>query len=347
MLLARFAPTAPRYVSDQDRCLDWLSEAHAQDAPELAGRLARALRKGGCNRDQIRQRGHSFPFEDHALRTAGTAERTRRFAEVADAYFMGAYAGEDLAPDELVHVTCTGYVSPSGAQKLVAARGWKTRVTHAYQMGCYAAIPALRIAQGSLATDARRVDVVHTELCSLHVDTRDHRLEQLVVQTLFADGLIRYSALRDGNHGLAVRALHEQIVPASGDAMAWVVGDSGMHMTLARDVPERIAGALRPFVLALLARAGCGLDVLRHSIVAVHPGGPKIIDSVRDVLELSEAQVAASRAVLREHGNMSSATLPHIWMELLADPRVAPGTLIPSLAFGPGLTLCGAVLEKR
>ena len=49
--------------------------------------------------------------------------------------------------------------------------------------------------------------------------------------------------------------------------------------------------------------------------------------------------------MLRDYGNMSSATLPYIWMRLLRDVPV--GTLIPSLAFGPGLTICGALFEKR
>ena len=67
----------------------------------------------------------------------------------------------------------------------------------------------------------------------------------------------------------------------------------------------------------------------------MHPGGPKIIDGVRDVLELADAQVRTSRDVLRAYGNMSSATLPHIWMRMLADPRIPAGTQIPSYAFGP------------
>lgn len=121
----------------------------------------------------------------------------------------------------------------------------------------------------------------------------------------------------------------------------------GMHMTLARDVPERVAGAACGFVVELYRRAGLDIAAIPDSIFAVHPGGPRIIDRVRDVLELSDAQVQASRDVLRAYSNMSSATLPHIWHRLLGDPAVPRGTLIPSLAFGPGLTMCGALLEKR
>jgi predicted naringenin-chalcone synthase len=61
---------------------------------------------------------------------------------------------------------------------------------------------------------------------------------------------------------------------------------------------------------------------------------------------LRPTQVAASRAVLKACGNMSSATLPHVWAGILADPAVPSGTLITSLAFGPGLTIYGAMLRK-
>jgi predicted naringenin-chalcone synthase len=275
----------------------------------------------------------------------------RVYAEIVDDYFENAYSADDTPPGDLIHVTCTGYVSPSGAQKLVARRGWgaTTRVTHAYHMGCYAAVPAVRIAAGYLATAGRpqRADIVHTELCSLHIDPADHQLEQLVVQTLFSDGLIRYSVVDDdGRPGLRLLASHESLLEDSAASMGWMVSDWGMRMTLSRDVPERIASSLRAFVIELYRRAGFALDT-RGSVFAVHPGGPKILDRVRDVLELDESQLRASRGVLFDHGNMSSATLPHIWMRVLADPSIAAGTLVPSLAFGPGLTVTGGLFEKR
>jgi predicted naringenin-chalcone synthase len=275
---------------------------------------------------------------------APTSERMSAFSTITNAYFEETYA-DASPPDDVVHVTCTGYASPSGAQRLVAARGWPTRVTHAYHMGCYAAIPALRIARGFLATGSQRVDLVHTELCSLHMEAGNHSLEQLVVQSLFADGLIRYSLVPSAPRGLRVLAVHEAIVPDSAGSMSWTLGDHGMKMTLSRDVPERIAGALRPFVTELLARANKNLIDLRGAVLAVHPGGPKILDRVEQVLELAPAQLAASRGVLRDFGNMSSATLPHIWQRIIDDSTIAPGTLVPSLAFGPGLSTCGALLE--
>src|SRR5204863_8959661 len=141
--------------------------------------------------------------------------------------------------------------------------------------------------------------------------------------SLFADGLIRYTMIPDhGGPGLRVLALHEEVLPDTGDAMGWLVANWGMQMTLSREVPDRIAGSIRGFVIELYRRAGLDLGAMEHSVFAVHPGGPKIIDRVREVLELSEPQVATSRGVLFDCGNMSSATLPHIWQRMLDDRAI-------------------------
>lgn len=380
-LLTGFSSTRPPYIMSQAHSLDWLARAHAAAEATIEGlsdaerdafatKMAWLLKRVGCSGEAIARRGSVLPdfitcdsdtIAANALyddpRTGGArphgdtaSARMALFGRTVDAYFAHEYSSVQQPPDDIVHVTCTGYRSPSGAQKLVAQRGWgaRTRVTHAYHMGCYAALPAVRIAAGFVASGSERVDIVHTELCSLHLDPSDHRLEQLVVQSLFADGLIRYAMTADEDgSGLRPLSACEVVVPGSADAMTWVPSEWGMQMTLARDVPERIAGELRGFVLELYRRAGLELDAMKHSIFAVHPGGPRIIDRVRDMLELTPAQVQASRDVLRDHGNMSSATLPHIWARLLADPHVPRGTLIPSLAFGPGLTVAGTLLEKR
>lgn len=383
LTLTNFSIQRPQYELPQQRALHWLSELHATAEATLNGwgeperrafaeRFSKLVERCACAPDRIGKRGHVTadlgsrdPLELYDVRRfprgQGSAARSRVFAEVVNAYFEREFADEEHAPSALIHVTCTGYVSPSGAQRLVANKGWGalTHVTHAYHMGCYAAFPALQIAAGHLSMPEamrsgsdQRVDIVHTELCTLHLDPSDHSAEQCVVQSLFADGFVRYSlrqtAPNEIKPGLEVLAVSEQLLPDSADSMGWAVGDFGMHMTLLRDVPDRIASALRPFLSQLFSKAG--LDVageLRHAVVAVHPGGPKIIDRVQEVLELRVEQVQASRAVLFEHGNMSSATLPHVWQRILSDEAVGSGTLILSLAFGPGLTVCGGLFRKH
>lgn len=297
-----------------------------------------------------------YRVDEHAS-GATTRARADAFDKAARRVLLQLYSSVNTAPSDLIHVTCTGYVAPSAAQRLVESRGWssETRVSHAYHMGCYAALPALRIAAGLLRQEVgppeRRSDVVHTEICSLHFHPLLHTPEQLVVQSLFADGFIRYTVCDEATSGRRASGFrliggHEQIVPNTADSMAWITSDHGMQMTLGREVPERLREALPTFVRILAARAKLPVEQLMCASYAIHPGGPKILDCAQEALGLEESQIEASRQVLRTRGNMSSATLPHIWMDLLESSATPPDALVVSLAFGPGLTLCGTVMRK-
>ncbi len=101
---------------------------------------------------------------------------------------------------------------------------------------------------------------------------------------------------------------------------------------------------MRHLVLELLTRHRLGVrDVAAW---AVHPGGPRIIDVVADRLQLPESDVAGSRAVLREHGNCSSATVLLVLQRIRRDKALEPGDHVMALTFGPGLTLYGALLRQ-
>jgi predicted naringenin-chalcone synthase len=168
---------------------------------------------------------------------------------------------------------------------------------------------------------------------------------------LFADGSISYDVTEADETelrapGFELLAVVERTLPDSASAMTWRCSDWGMQMTLSRDVPDRLAAALAPFVQELVGAVGLARDDAREAFYAVHPGGPRILDRVQDVLRLEERQLEQSRKVLRERGNMSSATLPHVWLEMASDVGLPAGALVVSLAFGPGLTICGALLRK-
>jgi predicted naringenin-chalcone synthase len=379
--LGDFHVHPPRHFADHAEGVRWLAMAHAKaesrlnadpafDRDAFLHTMERHIRRFGCGPESLARRGHSlddFLHDDwERMRVfnlerdpagAGMGARMEVFQEIAEAAAEAFYPEGCEPPDDLIHVSCTGYVAPSAPQRLAVRRGWQARmgIIHAYHMGCYAAMPAVRMAAGCLAAGGRgpagagRVDIVHNEACTLHLDPTRHHPEQLVVQSLFADGHIRYGVFSARPAGNAFRFLGsaERILPGSLDAMGWVLGDRGMRMTLAREVPELIAGALKEFLRDFYNRQGIDpAEALRAGVFALHPGGPRIIDKVAALLELAPAQVAASRGVLREHGNMSSATLPHIWARLAADPAVPQGALVTSLAFGPGLTVYGALLRK-
>ncbi|MBI3564345.1 MAG: naringenin-chalcone synthase, partial [Elusimicrobia bacterium] len=188
--------------------------------------------------------------------------------------------------------------------------------------------------------------LLFAEACTLHLKPGDAGDEQVVMNSLFADGAARVDvSARPAPGALALLDSDEAILPDSAGDMTWSVADSAFSMTLGRAVPERLRAAAPGLVDDFLARSG--LTRAEVGRFAVHPGGPRIIDDAVEALGLSPEQVRHSRAVLRERGNMSSSTLPHIWSRMKEDPGVRAGELIVSLAFGPGLTFAVNLLRKE
>lgn len=287
--------------------------------------------------------------------------RMSLFEETAESVFGRIYAEATNAPDHIVHVSCSGYLSPSPVQIYLSKRNWlRTAVTHSYHMGCYGAFPAVRTAVGlvgssyaSLPTPQPRVDLVHTEFLSLHFDLLGEAPDNFVTSTLFADGFIKYTASpqaefeRTGKSGLKILSIEERILPQSLPEMTLRPGPFQFDMSLSKKVPFLIRDNVAEFVTSLCEQAGIELESEKHDMVfAIHPGGPAILNQIRNKLGIDESQIAVSREVLREHGNMASATAPHIWQRITESNDIPAGTKILSMAFGPGLTVIGAIFEK-
>jgi len=224
--------------------------------------------------------------------------------------------------------------------------GKHTTVTNAYHMGCYAALPSIRMAMGHYSVEKEPTDIVHTEFSSLHFNPSLHSTEQLVVQSLFADGFIKYR-LGEGSDSphLKILALAEEVVSGSTSKLTWIPTNWGFLMSISKEVPVLIRRNLEGYLKRLAQKSG--IADFSKARFAIHPGGTKIIEQIADKLELDSEQIRHSKEILRTCGNMSSGTLPHVWDKMLKDETVKPGELIVSLAFGPGLSICGGIFEKR
>ena len=294
------------------------------------------------------------------LSLGGWGRRREAFKRYTRQIFDDLFAGQRQPPSNLLHITCTAYESPSAPQLLASSQGWNaTHVTQVYHQGCHASVPALRVGSGLVASamaqgrpEEASVDIVHTELHTLHADPVRRTPDQIVGHSLFGDGVIAYKmwapdgATYGSQRAFELLAAHEFIIPDTSYLMQWSIVDSGMHMILDKAIPDQIAQHVNTFVHDLYERAGLVKSRDFHnSILAVHPGGPAILDKVRDALNVSEQRMAWSRRILLERGNLSSATAPHMWAEILSDHTVCSGTLITTIVFGPGLTAAGAILR--
>ena len=368
--LSQFQIIRPRFEILQENGLEWVVAAHiqaektkglsGQELQDFSEKIRERIQRFWCKPEWISKRGHvSADFlhnnwdemEIYRLNDLPTGNGLKSRVDVykreVDAIFEQFYPQSAHPPDDLIHVTCTGYLAPSGAQKIVSKNQWgaNTTVTHAYHMGCYGAMPALRMGIGFLnsSVEKQRSDIVHTEISCIHVNPARHEADQLVTQSLFADGFIKYSLDKQtkGPH-FEILDIREEIIPNSIESMTWDLSDWNFSIGLAKEVPVLISRALDSFLKRLMKGAP-----IEKSYFAIHPGGPKIISQVQQLLGLEEKQIAHSADVLFRYGNMSSATLPHVWDGMLRDDRVEDGSTIVSLAFGPGLSIVGSMMVKK
>jgi alkylresorcinol/alkylpyrone synthase len=209
-------------------------------------------------------------------------------------------------------------------------------------MGCYAAIPALSaVADGVVARGLTAV-LACIELPSVHVQPCGDDPEQLVVHALFADAAAAV-VVTPTAAGLELVDVAVATDRAHVDDMRWTITDTGFRMGLSSRVPRVLSRHVGPLVDRLLGNHGLGrTDVAAW---AIHPGGPRILDVCADRLGLEEDDLDASRAVLRDFGNCSSATVLLVLEEICRRGELGTGDHVVALAFGPGLTLYGALLR--
>jgi predicted naringenin-chalcone synthase len=207
-------------------------------------------------------------------------------------------------------------------------------------MGCHAAINALAVARSICRSDESAcVMVCCVELCSLHLGY-GWSMDRVVANALFADaaGAVVVSNSDDARQWEIVETA-SVVLPESQSQMTWTITDHGFAMTLSPDVPKLVESHVGAWCKAWLGESASSIDKVNHW--AIHPGGPKVLTAAARGLAIEESHLATSQQVLRDHGNVSSATV----LLILDRLRAASGSCV-SLAFGPGLVMEGLLLRR-
>ncbi|MCH7230889.1 type III polyketide synthase [Glycomyces sp. L485] len=284
------------------------------------------------------------------ISTWSTGERMRRFGRLAPPLghraVTEALAEAGMDADEigmLAVATCTGYSTPGLDIQLAASLPLSVDARRLLvgHLGCHAAVPALGAVADYVAAHDRPAVLLCLELTTLHLQPASADPEQVVTHALFGDAAAAL-VVRPAETGLRVVDIAARTDTDRSGHMTWDVTDLGFRMGLSPQVPDALAEHLGPLVKDLLAPHGLDLTDVRGW--AVHPGGPRILDTVEHGLGLAPDALAASRKVLAEYGNCSSATVLLVLRELLS-AGAPPGPIV-ALAFGPGLTAYAALLES-
>ena len=245
----------------------------------------------------------------------------------------------------LVVNTCTGYICPGISTYLIEKLGLSrsVRVYDLVGSGCGGAIPNLEISESLVRQNGEGVVVsVSVEICTATFQMEDD-LSLLLSNTLFGDGAAA-AVLWMRPQGYELVASARRYVPEQRESIRYVHKNGQLYNQLSLRLPDLVRKAAAQVVADVLAPRSLKPSDIKHW--ALHSGGEKIINAVRDELGLSEEQVHATRSVLSEHGNMSS---PTVWFVLkeLEKRGIAPGEWCIMVAFGAGLSAHAFLLRKR
>lgn len=271
-------------------------------------------------------------YKQHALPLSLTAAQ-RCLSKVA--------AGTAIT--HLITVSCTGMSAPGLDLELVEALALPSNTfrTSVNFMGCYAGVHALKL--GKMICDSApnaNVLIVATELCTLHFQ-QEYTPDNAASSLLFSDGsaAVLMSNCAGAQPVASIQNFHSAIAFKGIKDMSWEISSKGFLMTLSGYVPQLI----EEDIAALVAEALEQSDNTKADVGywCIHPGGRKIVDSIQKQLELTDCDTQPAREVLRQYGNMSSATIFFVLDEICRQAKTTPKASSRALgvAFGPGLTM--------
>jgi predicted naringenin-chalcone synthase len=245
--------------------------------------------------------------------------------------------------DFLVTTTCTGRLTPSLDAHLIARLGCRPDIQRAHigDTGCASAMVALQQAWNHLrAFPTHRALVIAVEICSA-VYYLDHRLESAVAHAIFADGAGAVALSLEGS-GPAIVAHRTLFRSEHLDAMGFEYPGGRPRVVLSKDVRRIGPAMLKEMAQVLMDAQGLKREDIRHWVL--HSAGRRVLERAAGLLGLGEAEMAHARAVLRTHGNMSSATILFVLQRTLQAGSPMPGEWGLMIGLGPGFAAEGALL---
>jgi predicted naringenin-chalcone synthase len=345
VFVASIASAVPSFSADQKFAAD-LVKRHFQE--QLTPRSL-ALIRATFTHPSIQKR--HFAVEDPScIMTESADQRVARFTEKSVELAARAVtralekAGVGVSQvTGLVVNTCTGYICPGISTYLMERLGLSRR-TRVYDMvgsGCGGAIPNLQVAESLLKTNGGIVVSVAVEICSAAFQM-DNDLSLILSNALFGDGAAA-AVLWNKPQGFELVASAGRYVPEQRESIRFIHKNGQIHNQLSTDLPDLVRKAAAGVVDDLLSAQGLETGDVAHW--ALHTGGEKIINAVRDEIGIPEEMLGATRRVLARYGNMSSPTVWFVLEEILQN-GIGPNKWCVMLAYGAGLSAHAFLLRK-
>jgi predicted naringenin-chalcone synthase len=278
------------------------------------------------------------------LSVTETSQLYRQYAcQLGEEVVRESLARVNVAPREvdlIITTSCTGFMIPSLDAYLANTLGFSAHVKRlpVTELGCAAGGVAFARAFDYLqAFPHHTVLVVAVELPSLTFQFQDLSPANVVSSALFGDGA---AAIVLSGESVPERprilATESTLFPQTTEVMGFDLRDSGFHIVLSAEIPELVCAEVPQLVAQFLGAQGLTVSDISHFLL--HPGGRRVLEGMVECLGITSEQATVSKTILRDHGNLSSASVLYILDRFLTTEQTQSGDLGLLLAFGPGFS---------
>jgi predicted naringenin-chalcone synthase len=241
--------------------------------------------------------------------------------------------------DFIITVSCTGIMIPSIDAFLINTFKMKQDVIRlpVTEMGCVAGVSGMIYANNFLkANPNKRAVVIAVESPTSTFQLDNYSMVNIVCAAIFGDGCactILSSYEDEQGPEIIDEAMYHFY--DSEQLMGFDLTNTGLLMVLDKEVPDTIATHFPEIVDAFLEKNNLSVADVDHLVF--HPGGKKIVQTVEALFSASGKNLDTTKAILKEYGNMSSATVLYV-LERFMEQGVKKGDVGLMLSFGPGFT---------
>ncbi|GLW06404.1 alpha-pyrone synthesis polyketide synthase-like Pks11 [Microtetraspora sp. NBRC 13810] len=300
---------------------------------------------------RVGARSLALPLDAYAGLDGFTAANDAYIETALDLATQAALRALDtagVAAHDVCHImmcSSTGLATPSLDARLAQRIGLRQGVKRVpvFGLGCVAGAAGLARVHDYLRAWPDEVALlVCVELCSLTLQREDTSLANLVGSSLFGDGaaaVVAYGERRAAQRlarGPVVVSTRSRLYPDSGRLMGWEVGGHGFRLVLAPDLVDVVEKHLAADVAAFLAEHAMLIGEVGTWVC--HPGGPKVIEKIAEVLALPPGALDLTWRSLNEMGNVSSVSVLNVLQRTMAEREPAPGSFGLLTALGPGFS---------
>ena len=335
---------------------DWLLEprpaGEAQARDEKSERLLSVYETAG-----VETRASVVPIEE-VFHPKDFETQNRTYREIACSagtdVARRALQASGLSPAEIgliVSVSCTGFMIPAVDAHVAEALGLGPRLARLpiTESGCAGGVVGLARATDYLTAHPESAAIVLAlEFASLTFQRWDRSATNVVSTAIFGDGgaavvLVGDKHPRAAEARVRVRDAESLFFPETTHLMGFELRNTGLQIVLDRGIAPFVRRTIVPTVEGFLKARGLTREAVSHFIL--HPGGRRVIEVMAERLGLGPRDLAATEAVLSEHGNMSSVTILFVLDEMIRAGGLRCGEKGILGAFGPGFGAEFALLE--